>query len=151
MSNYILENGEQKDITAEQERLLVSHAVVYWTDEGYYHLVEGKTWRDVEVLLLPDFRITIQGKQHYSGKTLLLSILNRALIEAGFTDVAVVHDDVVEYFERMTPAQLENVRNNSPEFFAKKIELVEAVQRLRPEPPAEKAAPMTAAQALIGD
>ena len=151
MSNYILENGEQRTLREDQEKLLVSHGVIYWTDEGYYHIVDGKTWRDVEALLVPDFRITIQGKQHHSGKTLLLAILNRALIEAGFTDVAVIHDNTSEYFDRMTPEQLENVRNNSPEFFSKKIELVEAVQRLRPEPPAEKAAPMTAAQVLIGD
>lgn len=151
MSNYILENGEQKDIRPDQEKLLVSHGIIYWTDEGYYHIVEGKTWRDVEALLVSDFRITIQSKRYYSGKTLLLSILNRSLVEAGFTDVTVDHGDGPDYFERMTPEHLENVRNNSPQFFAKRIELVELGQRLKPETHAERAAPMTAAQALIGD
>jgi hypothetical protein len=141
VSNYILENGERKDIRPDQETLLVSHGVIYWSDDGYYHLGEGQTWQAVELLLLPDFLITIQGRRHYSGKTLLMSILNRALAEAGFSNVVVVHGDTPEYFERMTAGHLENVRNNSPEYFTRKIELIEAGARLRPESSAEKTPP----------
>lgn len=135
----ILENGEQVDITAEQEQALVAAGVIYDSGEGYYHIVEGKSYKDVYAVVgtlkapkadLPDFRIVIQAKQHYTGKTLLMSVLNRALKDAGFTDVELINHDTVEYFERMTPEHLENVRNNTPQFFDKKIQLVEQPQKL---------------------
>jgi hypothetical protein len=135
----ILENGEQVDITPEQAEALVAAGIIYDSGDNYYHIVEGKTYKDVYAVTgslkspdttLPDFRVVIQAKRHYSGKTLLMSVLNRALKDAGFTDVEVMHDDTPEYFERMTPEQLENVRNNTPEFFSKKIQLVEQPQRL---------------------
>ncbi len=73
----------------------------------------------------------VQGKLHHSGKTLLMSILNRALKDAGFSDIEVTHGNVPEYFERMT---LESARTLTPEIFGKKIELVEVTRRLRSEP-----------------
>jgi hypothetical protein len=95
----------------------------------------------------PDYRITIQGKKRQTGKTLLVSIINRALQDAGFTDVEVIHDGTPEAFQRMTAPQLENVRNNVPKFFDKKIQLVEERRLLREE----KVSPPTAAQMLLGD
>lgn len=48
---YILENGEQKDITPQQADVLVTAGLIYDSGDEYYHICEGKTWDDVEAAI----------------------------------------------------------------------------------------------------
>lgn len=48
---YILENGEQKDITPQQADALVEAGLIYDSGDGYYHICEGKTRKEVEAAL----------------------------------------------------------------------------------------------------
>ena len=47
----IIENCEQMDLTREQERILLDAGLIYDSGENYYHIVNEKTWADVDAAL----------------------------------------------------------------------------------------------------
>ncbi len=48
---YILENGEQFDLTAAQVKMLLKLNLIYDSGENYYHIADGKTYTDIELAL----------------------------------------------------------------------------------------------------
>lgn len=51
MKNFILENGEQFDLTEKQKCYLVKQKLIYNSGENYYHLTDGIDYTDVELAL----------------------------------------------------------------------------------------------------
>ncbi len=58
---FILENGEQLNITWWQARKLLKDSMIYDSKDGYYHCEEGMTLRDVEKYLIDGIRPRIHS------------------------------------------------------------------------------------------
>jgi hypothetical protein len=50
-NHYILENGEQFDLTTQQVDFLLKQGLIYDAGEYYYHITEGQTYSDIELAL----------------------------------------------------------------------------------------------------
>jgi len=50
-SPYILENGEQFDLTPAQARFLVKQGLIYDSGEHYFHLCDGVEYINIELAL----------------------------------------------------------------------------------------------------